>query len=500
MNAQGGWKRLYLPQNSATNKLGCVIEAPNGNLILIGLTNSTLSSNPTGNLTIIGTNSLGDTIWRKNYGSPNFRYLDCFGQRSVTSDNNHFYITTCVQDTGVRQFGVLIKLDFNGDTVWQKIYRDSNPLDDLIPYAVSKSVDGGFLITGFFQNWGSSSYNRCLVIKTDPNGNELWRKKISKAIPDIQTGNAIVQDSASKKIIIVGYQYLGSASNPGTYSNILILDSAGNKLIQTTFSNYDAGVFGEIIQLKDKNFLTCGSMNANNDQGNYPRYNSVVVKFDINANVIWTKTYDTLALYNRIDFLKEHINGDIFMGGILDTLRNYGYPFVSKIKVFRTNNLGEVKWRRYIGSWYNHTFAEGAVSMRTLSNGGFIFATAFPFLPDPKPFSVIKIDSTGCDTLQAYCRMMQEVGISKLTKLFGFQFEVYPNPSSDYVRLKLDAIIGEKFVVQFNDVNGNEVVKYTIKGGSELTVDTSILEQGVYFVSLYCGKNVIDRHKLVIVR
>jgi hypothetical protein len=46
---------------------------------------------------------------------------------------------------------VFVKFDLNGDTIWQKFYRDTDPLEDVIPQMVTASADGGFYLTGFFQ-------------------------------------------------------------------------------------------------------------------------------------------------------------------------------------------------------------------------------------------------------------------------------------------------------------------------------------------------------------
>ncbi len=495
--SQSSFKRKYYFPTSLNAVCVNAFELPNGNIVLFGLRTDTLNNVGYGHLTVLCTNAQGNVLWNKNYGNAQFQYLDSFGARSIKQDSNGFYLTACIKDTALRYKGVLMKFDNNGDTIWQKIFTDSNPLDDVIPLSLTKSVDGGFLITGYFQNWSSNPYNRCLVIKTDGNGNELWRKKISKNAPDVQIGGAIVQDSSSKKILIVGYQYIGSATNASTYSNILILDSLGTKLIQTTFNTADGGGFYDLIQLKDKNFLTCGSENANNDFGIYSRLNSAVVKFDTGGNIIWKKTFDTLSLYNLIGVIQELPNGDILLAGTLDTMKNYGLPELIRFRFFRINKDGDLKWKKYIGSSYNHSTSEGPRSVSKTSDGGYIYSTSFPY-SSQHLFSILKIDSSGCDTLQAYCRMMQEVGISNFNKLTGFQFEVYPNPSKDYINIKLDAPTSKKFRIQICDISGKEIENYTVQGDSELTINTGIFEQGVYFISLFSGKDVIDRQKMVI--
>ncbi|WP_317899299.1 hypothetical protein [Aurantibacillus circumpalustris] len=222
-------------QNSLVSVCRNVIEAPNGNFIMIGLTYDSL--NYFNYLSIVGTDPQGNMLWRKDYGNANFEYLDNIlaARGAVCTDNNAFYHAVCVRE-GSQYVSALLKFNYSGDTLWQKIYRE--PSWDLYVQGISKSVDGGFLMTGFFQNSVSS---QCLLIKTDINGNELWRKKISKAVPNVMDGNSIVQDSSSKKIIIVGYQYIGNASSWSTYSNVLILDSLGNTILQTTFNNAGGG-------------------------------------------------------------------------------------------------------------------------------------------------------------------------------------------------------------------------------------------------------------------
>lgn len=90
---------------------------------------------------------------------------------------------------------------------------------DIICQMVTKSVDGGFLVTGLAQSTGS---NTLLLIKTDINGNELWRKYISKTAPNGQDAKIILQDSVSKKIVTVGYQYYPGNS---IRDNVVIFDS-----------------------------------------------------------------------------------------------------------------------------------------------------------------------------------------------------------------------------------------------------------------------------------
>lgn len=495
INAQGGWKKRYLLPNSGANLPWAVFECPNGDFIQVGITLDTLNSQFEYKLTTMCTNPQGDLLWVKSTSGGKYIYLDCFSSRSLISDTNGFHLVTTVVDPTNRQIGMLIKLNLNGDTIWRKIYSDPNPAEDVILYSVSKSFDGGFLMTGFFQN---SNYMACLVIKTNSGGDEIWRKKIHKAYPDVQAGIAIVQDSLTKRIVVVGYQYLVFSQGIGTNSNILILDEFGNKLIQKTMNNYDGGAFGDVIQLKDKSFLACGSANANSDYGSYPRYYSTVVKFDVSGNVAWTQLYDVPSLYNRIDILREEPGGEIMMAGFLDTLRNYNLDVIQKLKVFRTDKNGNIKWKRNVGHSYDHKTSEGPLTMRPTGDGGFIFATRFPYETNPRFYGIIKIDSTGCDTLESWCKSVI-LDLNEFGKAFDYHSEFFPNPANDLLSLKLETSLPKAFTVKISDISGKIIAVLEMNSEEKIELNTANYEEGIYLLTVFCENRRVETKKLVVI-
>ncbi len=497
--AQGGWKKKYPLANSLTSVCRNVIEAPNGNLIMIGLTFDTIQNPGTNRLTIVGTDPQGNMLWRKDYGRYTFEYLDNIlaAEGALVADQNNFYHTTSVRDSNNKYIGVIIKFDYNGDTIWQKIYRD--PSQDLVPQGICKSVDGGLLITGFFQNW-SNNTNPVLLLKTDINGNELWRKAINKPAPNVHDGHSPVQDSATKRIIVVGYQYIGP--NSDTHSNILVLDSLGNTILQTTFNNAGAGGFGKLVQLKDKNFITCGALNANSDFGGLARYKSLVVKFDSNANVIWSKTYDTISRFTGIGFASEQENGDILLFGGIDTSDNHNVAGPIKIKLYRVDMNGNLISKKYIGSSYTYTDSEYPRSIYPTSDGGIILSTNLvrsPSVP-ARPYSIIKIDGTGCDTLEAFCKWQESLGMTDLYRLRGFDVAVFPNPATNFIKVKVDAQQEMQFAISVSDETGRELQISASRGGDTKSINTSEFAPGIYFLVIKQNQYVLRREKFVVVR
>jgi hypothetical protein len=285
LQGQGGFKKkYYLPGNIFSHSLDA-IETPDGRFISTGIV---VDSFGISKLCLLITDSAGNPLGKMNFGKQSLQYVDNFFhlEGALSTDPGGFYHTVTVRDSNNRYFGALLRFNYNADTIWQKIYR-IDTLKDIVPESICRSVDGGLFISGFSQDWDSAN-QRCILIKTDINGNKLWQKRIVKSSPEVHDGRYLLQDSATKRIIIVGHQYVWQS--PGvqvSVSNILLLDSLGNKIFQKYFNNLGGGPFGQVIQLRDKNFLTGGSIEMYDDLGNYSRYRSLVVKLIIPGIGLW---------------------------------------------------------------------------------------------------------------------------------------------------------------------------------------------------------------------
>jgi hypothetical protein len=491
--AQGGWKKKYYLPNSLSSASGNVIETPSGNFIVLGVTYDPAGFNY---LTVVGVDSQGNLLWQKNYGNSKFEYLDVISGNTTIKEANCFYQTLCVKDSSNKYCSVLLKFAYNGDTLWQKKYYSTTNNVNLYFQGITKSVDGAFLITGISENF-SISERRCLVMKTDLNGNEFWRKFITKNTPSVNIGSSIVQDTASKRIVIVGYQYIGTSTSWDTYSNVLILDSLGNKLTQTTFNNAGGGGFGNVIQLKDKNFITCGAYLE--VSGTTDKTKALIVKFDTNGAVIWNQKYDIISPYNDFARVSELPNGDIMVIGSLDTMQNYMNSPIVKLRLTKLDKNGNLKWRKYIGSAISNTTSEGVRSFNPTHDKGFIISSWFPYL-NGRPYSIIKIDSTGCDTLEQYCTNI-ELGLQEVGgKRQNASLSIWPNPATDAVEIKAESYFDKALVIKISDLSGRELEALELPPQKTLRVNTGRYAAGVYFVNaLYDGK-AIESRKLVIVR
>ena len=498
--AQGGFKRSFKVPNAFNNSTKTVFETIVGNYIVAGIVYDTLNGYYTNRLTLIGLNSQGQQQWTKKYGNVKFQYLDnIFISKWFYKQGNYLYHAGCVLDSNNYQLGVLIKFDFNGDTIWQKRYYDLSGIDVILQQVVG-SVDGGFLISGLSQNSNDNS-TTALIIKTDANGNELWRKKIHKSIPDTQDAKVILQDSTTKKIVTIGYQYIGNSQSWYNAPNLLILDSLGNKLHQLNYSNTECNLT-DIIQTKDKKFIVIGNEYNGTLAGSVKAHKSYAFKFDINnpTTPIWSLRFDKTASGNSFYSIKDLANEDLIISGYLDSTQENNLFLNVSNRLTRINKNGVVVWNKYYNykAINSNTVVQNVQSMLSLNktaDGGFISAIEITY-NNPNKFFVVKYDSTGCDSSAYYC---QTVGINEL-KIKSDELKIYPQPTNEFLEISFlsDDFLNNKYItVNISNALG-QIVKQTILITKQTTqLNIKELLGGVYFLQVFNKEKLIATQKII---
>ena len=66
-----------------------------------------------------------------------------------------------------------MKLDANGNVTWQKTYGGSS--GDDCAHSIQQTSDGGFIVAGATSSYGAGSFDYW-VLKLDANGNIIWQK------------------------------------------------------------------------------------------------------------------------------------------------------------------------------------------------------------------------------------------------------------------------------------------------------------------------------------
>lgn len=488
---------MITPSNSLMGVARGVFQTNQGNYISCGIVVDSLNGQTFNRLAILSLNSSGDLQWIKKYGSINFEYLDnSFISRSFYRKGNSFFYTGCVRDSANKYIGVLIKFNLNGDTLWQKIFRDPN--QDVVPQGLTSCEDGGFLLTGFFQNWVSPS-NTCLLIKTDANGVELWRKDLNKSAPNTQDGKAVFQDSITKKILIIGYQYIGNSSSWNTFDNIIILDSVGTVLTQKHFNS--AYLF-DLLQTKDNKIIAIGATQEYSPTDNEYYHNSYMVKFNLNnpSLPIWKVThYDQIARINNFNCITELLDGDILIGGAIDSIKTTDTILKTKVRFIKINPTnGNVIWRKDYSYPINDKsfYTEFAVtSLEATSDGGWVAAIRVNNVYT-MPLLYVKYDSIGCDTSAEWCKSVA-LGVSEFERSTGWHFDIYPNPSSKFIYLSAEIPSNKKLDIEVHDLTGRLIEQFRMDSKSK-EIEIFGYKDGVYIFNIIYEGRVIESKRLIV--
>ncbi|MBN1187124.1 MAG: gliding motility-associated C-terminal domain-containing protein [Bacteroidales bacterium] len=245
-----------------------------------------------------------------------------------SNDGNYFLAYTSFSRTNdVNYFPSLMKLDVDGNGLWKKDYIPVN-VPGIFIYDFIEDADGNIYMTGYSGNVFDfdDTYHKLVLIKTDANGNELFRK-IYDTRPTNETGRrinkfmegeftiwsssgnnieALIVNSSGviiKKIYIVppkkeedwdlvfreafltdddqialftvtnGYHTIGT-TRYGVHCNyVVLLDHAYNKIqdLLTESSYTNPYVYDAMIQTNDGGYAFVGYYRDRNLPGNYDR-------------------------------------------------------------------------------------------------------------------------------------------------------------------------------------------------------------------------------------
>ncbi len=300
-----------------------VQQTDEGGYILVGTTMFGYA-----NVYLAKTYTNGDTAWTKTLGG----FRDCGGSSVQQTTDGGYIITGEAQSLdGNYNFDVnLIKTNADGDTVWTRTFGEAGFFED--GNSVQQTSDGGFIIVG--NKWSASSLSNIYLIKTTVKGDTVWTRTFGGSKDNY--GN-FVQQTTEGGYIICG-------------SNLIKTDMNGNEL-------WRKGISGNSVrQTPDGGYIVCGSnliktdMNGNElwrkgisgnsvwqtAEGGYIVCGSNLIKTDMNGNELWRKGIGGNSVQQTND------GGYIITGTINEGISYDGevtYP-VSDIGLIKTDENG----------------------------------------------------------------------------------------------------------------------------------------------------------------
>jgi len=166
-NGDSLWTRNYLGNIYYSGNE--VHQTTDGGYIIVGYTE--LIGYGEDDVLLIKTDSEGDTLWTRTYGTSNMDHGSSVKQTAdggyiISGESNYQY-------GGFMPNVYLVKTNSDGDTIWTKQFEYPS---GAIGLCVCQTTDGGYIVTGHTYTFASDRPPEILLIKTDANGDTLWTR------------------------------------------------------------------------------------------------------------------------------------------------------------------------------------------------------------------------------------------------------------------------------------------------------------------------------------
>jgi predicted secreted protein len=223
---------------------------------------------------LIKTDASGNKLWEKTFGSreDNMGYAV-----QQTSDGGYIVTGTTL---GELDYDIwLIKTDSNGNKLWDKVFAVGEDPD--AGFSVLETPDSEYLILGLTSYHPGS--DACLI-KTDPDGNELWTRRFGGRGKDWDGGFSL-QPTTDGGYIIAGYT---ASFGTGLWPDVWLIktDADGNKLWDRTFGGESTDVGNSVQQTPDGGYVVAG-YTASYGAGDWDAW---LIKTDPSGNKLWDNT------------------------------------------------------------------------------------------------------------------------------------------------------------------------------------------------------------------
>ncbi len=417
--------------------------------------------------------SSNDTIYMKEYGLDTMTFRtgsDVSNPLIATSDGNMLMCGSISTPGDTKHFGMGLKFDGNGDTLWFRKYGDT--VTDTISNLYFNDCiehDGYYYFCGFETT--DSIQSDGVIQKVDYSGNVIWKKRLGAiAVSD----NLYSIDSYNGGLILAGYTEWGPSVRPW----LLKVDTSANIQWQRSFGN--APGYGVAKYLSTGEILVVGS----DQPTGLSEQQGFIAKYSSTGSEIWKKAYGlTQMLYDDIRQAIELPNTDIVIVGVSrdSVIGDYlGW-------IMKTDSAGEIKWSK----WYQQRPSQihYLQDIALCSDGGFVAnGSSSPLMAGESWDSwLLRVDSLGCDSVVCLSNTVIEAEPPN--------FKLYPNPADNAFFIESEQLIkGYKI----NDYTGRLILSAGNVSRKEVVVDTHDLKNGIYVITLEFASGVTKVHRVVI--
>jgi hypothetical protein len=429
----------------------------NGDFVIVG---STWQLGPY----VLRINAIGDTVWTRWFNLPGF------AKTVVSTDDGGIVFT------GHGDSAYTIKLDSNGNIVWQKFYGGYQvQIEDM-----RKTQDGGYVACG--GDWTNTQTSNGYVLKIDSLGNLQWQ---------VSHPGIFKQYSSIEEAFNGGYVITGSTS--GFPGDILTrINSTGDIIWERQFLVSDSAANPQVIEKLSQGYLIGGIAAADGT----PDWSPFFVRTDTNVVTYYTKVFPS-SLPQGFDMITDFSTDRYVISLYIDSIYTTQLRYA---KALITDSSGNILRERVFPSISSSHF----YSIVPIANGDLLFTGYWRNHSTP-PFDDVYAART--DSLLNVPPNF--IGITSQQNEIPIEFKLYqnyPNPFNPITTIKYDIPVGTRHGVfvqlKIYDITGREVFginEYKQAGSYSVTFDGTNFASGLYLYRIESG-NFVETKKMVLIK
>jgi hypothetical protein len=290
------WTKTYSEGGTGWDEGHCVQQTSDGGYIISGFTNCEIMGVWVGDVWLIKTDSMGDTMWTRIYRGAHLKRKNWVEQTSdggyiLTSNWNGAYL-------------LLLKTDEDGNTEWSKNYQWGDVQE--IGYCVRQTTDGGYIV--------ATSLG---LLKTNENGDSLWLNSFPSGCVDQTLDGGYIQATSH-------------------YADIWLIktDTLGDTVWTRTYGGNDEDYSYDVQQTTDGGYIIVG-ITRSFGAGFWDTW---LLKTDSLGDTVWTRIFGGEQADEGYS-VQQTLDGGYVITGLTGSDSPYGF---SDVWLIKTDSLGYV--------------------------------------------------------------------------------------------------------------------------------------------------------------
>lgn len=325
------WYQTY--GGTSSDSSDDVKQTEDGGFIIVGGTES--YGNGSADVWLIKTDAEGNELWNKTFGGKKIEY----GIEVMQTDDKGYLILGTINNFDDKNDVWLIKTDPDGNELWNKTI--AGPEGD-IAFSIRQTSDDGFIIVGGTNSFGQGDTDVWLI-KTDPNGTEQWNRTFGGNLIDV--GHAVEQTSDG------GFILVGATTETSHYSDdiwVIKTNKTGILEWNRTYGGSKTEEATDILINPDGSYIVVGSTQSYGVDGvgpvGYLTDNIWMLKLDSSGTELWNRTYGGALIEYGIG-VQPTDDGGYVIAGVTGLYMGERFD----IMLIKTDPSGKMEWYKSLG-------------------------------------------------------------------------------------------------------------------------------------------------------